>query len=369
MVQRILPPYRVPLFQRLAGSAALSVAVACGDADPRAALRSVTTVPGLEVVRLRNWHPWSGNAWVVQRGLLGALRQRRPRAVIAEFNPRIVSNLAALGYARLTGLPFLWWGHGLSPTSGRFARRVRAWLARRADGVILYDAAQVRALVGLGVPADQLIVAPNAIDTEAIAGLAAPWEAGPRPLVLYVGRLIRAKKVALLIEAFASALPRLPAGTQLMIIGDGAERTALERLAGARGVSAAVTFTGEVLDEVRLAPLFNRAWVSVSPGYVGLAAIHSLAYGVPLVIAADEPHSPEIGAVEAGINARLVPSDAPAALAAALIDLAGDADRLAAMSAAGRRTVGEGYSLTGMVAAFEAAVERASASRRRQASP
>lgn len=52
------------------------------------------------------------------------------------------------------------------------------------------------------------------------------------PTVLYVGRLSSEKGVDILIRAWHLAADRLPSGAQLLIVGDGPEREALERLAG-----------------------------------------------------------------------------------------------------------------------------------------
>lgn len=42
--------------------------------------------------------------------------------------------------------------------------------------------------------------------------------------------------------------------------------------------------------------VYANALVSVSPGYVGLSLTQSLSFGVPMLIAIDEAHVPEIDA-------------------------------------------------------------------------
>jgi glycosyltransferase involved in cell wall biosynthesis len=74
--------------------------------------------------------------------------------------------------------------------------------------------------------------------------------AEPENFVLSVNRLDRAKRVDLLIEA-AQLDPEL----RIVIVGDGPERGALERLAS--GLDGQVEFTGRV-DEDRLADLYAR---------------------------------------------------------------------------------------------------------------
>ena len=70
--------------------------------------------------------------------------------------------------------------------------------------------------------------------------------------LLSVGRLDRAKRVELLLEA-AAAAPSL----RCVIAGDGPERTRLEQLAARLGLDGRVTFAGRV-DEAELADLYAR---------------------------------------------------------------------------------------------------------------
>jgi glycosyltransferase involved in cell wall biosynthesis len=48
---------------------------------------------------------------------------------------------------------------------------------------------------------------------------------------------------------------------------------------------------------------YDRALVSVVPGYVGLQVIQSFSFGVPIVYSDNERHAPEIAAVKNNLNA------------------------------------------------------------------
>jgi glycosyltransferase involved in cell wall biosynthesis len=85
------------------------------------------------------------------------------------------------------------------------------------------------------------------------------------------------------------------------------------------GLAGRVSLTGH-LDEVEvLRKIYARAFVSVSPGFAGLAITQSFAFGVPMLIADNEPHAPEIEAAAQGENCAFFASDDPAALAAGLL--------------------------------------------------
>jgi glycosyltransferase involved in cell wall biosynthesis len=101
------------------------------------------------------------------------------------------------------------------------------------------------------VPRRRIVVVPNAVDPEVFqpdparrAALRARWEAGDDSLVLLsVGILGDQKGVDLAIEALA----RLDGSdAQLVVVGDGPLRPALEAFARARGVGDRVRFVGAV---------------------------------------------------------------------------------------------------------------------------
>ena len=359
IVQRVLPPYRLHFFQKLSQSPHVQTVLAYGQASRASALESISSPDGINRVLMHNHYLCvNGREKIVwQRGLLDLMTSALLDAVIAEFNPRIISNLAALATAQMRGIPFIWWGHGISPRCASTTVRLRLWLVRLADALILYDSVQADRFVALGVPREKVFVAPNSIDTEEIAHLVQERPRSERNGILYIGRLRPAKKVSLLLRGFSLAASHLEPGAKLTIIGDGSERTNLEHLAVQLGVADRVEFTGAIYQQDLLAPWFNSALVSVSPGCVGLSAIHSLAYGVPMIAAQSEPHGPEVAVLKDGMNTLFFPSDNPEELAQRLLNLANDREQWQQMAQAARRTVQERFSLSVMVHAFEQAVQ------------
>lgn len=127
----------------------------------------------------------------------------------------------------------------------------------RAERVIVNAEDTRTSLLRYGVVAqDRIELIPNPVDTARIRRLAAlpaahPWLQDPRVtrVVLGVGSLSRQKHFDLLIRAFARAVTgdggaRSRADARLMILGEGEERTNLERLAREVGVSDRVSLPG-----------------------------------------------------------------------------------------------------------------------------
>ena len=107
----------------------------------------------------------------------------------------------------------------------------------------------------------------------------APASTGGRPFFLYVGRLVKLKGVDTLIRAFR----RYPEA-DLVIVGDGEERGALEQLAA--GMSN-VIFAG-AKDQAQLAALYRDSVALVMPstGYevFGIVLIEAFAQRTPVIV-------------------------------------------------------------------------------------
>jgi glycosyltransferase involved in cell wall biosynthesis len=221
-------------------------------------------------------------------------------------------------------------------------------MRRMARAIVVYTEAQAMEL-GQRMPATRIIAAPNALyRREEIVHTELQT---PRSF-LYVGRLVEAKRPLILIEAFLAALQNLPSDVELVIVGDGPLRPALEALVGSVG---RVRFVGHVGERAELAVLYAHAIASVSPGYVGLAVTQSFSFGVPMLISRDEAHSPEIEAAKEGFNAIFFDGSS-SALSHLLVSVATRSDQWAAPRVAISEDCAARYCVEKMVAGIEQAV-------------
>ncbi len=121
--------------------------------------------------------------------------------------------------------------------------------------------------------------------------------------LIYVGRLTKNKKTLLLIRSFHGVLNKLPKDAKLLIAGDGEERKHIENYINSNNLSDRICIYGHLADYDSLKELYATSLASISPGYVGLSIMQSFGFGVPMIISRNEPHSPEIEAVNEGKNA------------------------------------------------------------------
>jgi glycosyltransferase involved in cell wall biosynthesis len=139
-----------------------------------------------------------------------------------------------------------------------------------------------------GVQRRRIFITYNSPDTDRLAAIrdALLKESSP-PVVharrlIHVGRLVRWKRVDMLIEAVAVLATRYP-DVELLVVGDGPDRPALERLAQDRGVSARVRFVGGVYDARDLGRHLLSSVVYVLAGMGGVSLNDAMAFGRPVV--------------------------------------------------------------------------------------
>ncbi len=186
---------------------------------------------------------------------------------------------------------------------------------RRADGLLAVSAALRDEMAGLGMPTERIRVHHTGIDLdcfqpiERAAAKAVLGVAGP--LLVTAGALIERKGQAIAIEA----LKDVP-GATLMLVGDGPDRSALEKLAQRLGLADRVRFLGN-RPHAELPALLAAADVAIQPSaYEGIANVwvEAMACGTPVVTcdvggareAIDRPQAGRLVAREAGAFADAV---------------------------------------------------------------
>jgi len=249
--------------------------------------------------------------------------------LVLEWNMRVLSTPLALLFSRLRRIRVLLWGHGYSHGSeSRLKGAVRCLLATIAHGVIYYDEAQMDSCPSLAYR--RRFLAPNAIDTEAVALAASTWTAAlvedfrsdhnlsDAFVVLHVSRLIPERRLDVLIRA-VSILRDHGVNVTVVIIGDGPEREGLRHITTRLHLKKHVLFLDPMYREDELAPWFLAADCACFPAGGGLGINHALAYGLPVVRGDDDrAHWPEASNVKPGFSGLVFRSNDPVSLATTL---------------------------------------------------
>jgi N-acetyl-alpha-D-glucosaminyl L-malate synthase BshA len=159
--------------------------------------------------------------------------------------------------------------------------------------------------------------------------LAAPGES----ILMHLSNFRPVKRVVDVVKVFAQVARELPA--QLVLVGDGPDRSAAEWLAHDLGIQTRVHFMGKQERVNELLPLADLIVMPSELESFGLAALEAMACKVP-AIATRVGGVPEL--IDDGVTGLLYPVGEVDAMAAGAVSLLKDRDRLEAMRTAGRKT-------------------------------
>lgn len=273
--------------------------------------------------------------------------------------------LAPLGcLAKSLGIPVCVTVHGLDVT---FARPVYRWWLRTffrdLDAYVCISAAARDAAIARGVPASR---------TNTIGIGVVPTQATGVPrepdLLLFVGRLVRRKGLEWFVQEVLPLLANRRPEIQLLVIGAGPERGAIQRAAAAAGVEGRIKWLGALPDSDRSLWL-RRAAVCILPnvrvhndieGY-GVVALEAAAAGCPVVAADLEGLRDAIVDGEAG---RLIASADREAWSSAIIELLEDPARAAELGERARAWVRAERTWDGVCDRYEAVFDALASTRR-----
>ncbi len=255
------------------------------------------------------------NHWVQKKYLIwqsGVLRMcfttsAKLVILLGEFN--VLSNWFATLILRARGITTVYRGHGMYGNEKGLKLFLRKNYYKLANAHLLYERRGKRIMTEQGFDPNKLHIIFNSLDYDKHKNARhriASYEKGsvfkffenPEfPTLIFVGRLTKVKKIELLLKA-KSILDKTDTKTNLLIVGDGSERNALEEYADALLKKGTFHFYVACYDEKTNEAFLACSDICVSPGNVGLTAIHSLSYGTPVITHGNfENQMPEVEAI------------------------------------------------------------------------
>jgi glycosyltransferase involved in cell wall biosynthesis/predicted ATP-grasp superfamily ATP-dependent carboligase len=287
-------------------------------------------------------------------------RLARRRRIDVLHSHEFTMNAYAFAAGLMARKPTVATVHGnLEYAAARRRRRLVYRTAARLAGPLIAVSRDTRRRLTteFRLPAERVQVVPNGIalpaappDRETARAWRREWGLPEDGFLIgAVGRLQPVKGYDLLVRAL-SLLAERGVDARLAFVGQGDERTALERLARRLAIAERVVFCGYREEIPARLGAFD---VIVAPSrYEGLslALIEAMASWRP-VIASDVGGNPE--AIEDGVSGLLTPPEDPNALAAAIAQVALDPDLARRLGEGARARAEQEFSITAMIAAYE----------------
>lgn len=200
------------------------------------------------------------------------------------------------------------WTHGWYGNESFLKRLIKNlfWLA---DNILLYGEYAKKLMIKEGFNAGKLHVVFNSLDYErqlkererlSQNSLYGKHFKNDNPTLIFIGRLTKVKKLDMILEAMQT-LKSEGIHFNFVFVGEGEEKGKLEKLVKDYQLCSSVWFYGASYDEKEISNLIFNATLCISPGNVGLTAMHSLVYGTPVITHNDFPNQmPEFEAIVAG---------------------------------------------------------------------
>lgn len=313
----LAPHYRAPLWKVLLNNPEWNVHFFYGD---HASLvetidfeREGFSSNSEQIHKVKNYW-WKGTVLIWQKGIIHeCLKSKFEFAVFPGEMSRLSTWVAAI-ICRLREVKVVFWEHGLYGDEKGVTLMLKKAFFSLAHKHLLYERRAKKLMIEHGFAPDNLYVFFNSLDYDAHKVLrhkllslqkknVFPFFTNPNlPVVIFIGRLTGVKKLDLLLQS-VNQINDKQTNVNLLIVGDGIYRNSLEEQ-GRKGIQNGwLYFAGACYDEEKNGRYLSFADLCVSPGNVGLTAIHALSFGTP-VCTHDNMYNqmPEAGAIQAGYN-------------------------------------------------------------------
>lgn len=183
------------------------------------------------------------------------------------------------------------WTHGWYGRETFIQKIIKKIFFRRVDGIFLYGEYARNLMIEEGFKADKLHVIKNSLDYNKqlilrngslLSDIYTNHFKNDYPTIIFIGRLTQEKKLEQLIRA-VSILKQKKEYYNIVFVGNGTMRESLTSEVSKYGLENNVWFYGECFDERKNAELIYNADLCVSPGNIGLTAVHTLMFGCPAI--------------------------------------------------------------------------------------
>lgn len=213
--------------------------------------------------------------------------------------------------ARLTGRRAVCWTHGWYGRENAIKRGVSRVFYSMFNDILTYNNYARELLIQGGIPARKIRVLGNSLDSAAMRAMrtnlhttdiyAAHFH-NTLPTLIYCGRIQKSKHLELMVQA-AKMLKDEGEEVNMVFVGKDSEGVDVPKMAKEAGLENNVWMYGPCYDNETLAELFFNADACVSPGNVGLTAVHALSFGCPVITHGDFPwQGPEFECIKPGLT-------------------------------------------------------------------
>ncbi len=303
----LAPHYREPIFRQM--DKELDCDFYFGDkVETKIKLMDYESLEGFKKILKNIKIPNTGFEW--QKGAWKLIFKPYKYYIITG-SPGSLSNWVLLLFALIFGKKVYAWTHGLRDETSTASKYIATNFYRLCNKLLLYGEFSKGLMVKKGFKKSKLIPIYNSLDYSNQIKIRATLKKNAlyknhfkneSPVLLYIGRIQKTKKIDLLIKAIAE-LKEANIFFNLVLIGSDVENNDIPKLVDNYNLKENVWFYGPCYNESEIGNLLYNADLCVSPGPIGLTALHAATYGLPIVTN-DNFHKqmPEFEVIKKGVT-------------------------------------------------------------------
>jgi glycosyltransferase involved in cell wall biosynthesis len=234
-----------------------------------------------------------------------------------------ISTWCILLFSKFANKKIYLWSHGWYGNENFIKKVIKKLFFNLSDGLFLYGDYAKKLMIKEGFREQNLHVIYNSLNYNNqllirerlhTTSIYSNHFKNDYPVLIFIGRLTKVKKLIQLISA-AKQLKERDVNVNLVFVGKGVEEDNLKSEIQKIDYNNC-WFYGNCYEEERIGELIYNATICVSPGNVGLTAMHSLVYGTPVITHSDFPSQmPEFEAIKENISGSFFIKDSDADLA------------------------------------------------------
>lgn len=239
-------------------------------------------------------------------------------SIVLTGEPRILNNWIILLLAKLTGKKIYFWTHGWYGRETKIRVMFKKAFFNLAHKIFLYGDYAKELMIKESFNPDKLVPIYNSLDYDAQKRVRNKLTAtniykthfgNDYPVIFFIGRLQKNKDLEQVLDAMM-LLKEQGKDYNFVVIGKEEPGYDFNSEVTQRKLDKNVWMYGPCYEEEQLGELIYNSSVCVSPGYIGLTAIHSLMYGTPAITHNKfTEQMPEFEAIKDGYNGAFFEKD------------------------------------------------------------
>ena len=206
-------------------------------------------------------------------------------------DPFCLSNWIILLWSRLTNRKTILWTHGWYGNETSIKKNAKKFFFWLSNKILLYGDYAKSLMIEEGISEKKLDCIYNSLNYDkqfeirknlVKTTIYSDYFGNDNPVLFYIGRLQKVKRLNMILEAM-NKLKKEGIQTNFIYIGKDIENLELGELTLKYDLIDSVWAYGPLYEERLIGEFMFSADVCVSPGNVGLTAIHCLTYGLPVI--------------------------------------------------------------------------------------